>query len=205
MKPLFWEIVPKNVICTMLDGVYLLFILALTVYLLLSAKKELPIIVVVHAVLQYILTLVMWFTDMSPYLAGVLLAFMVSTTGLLIWGRSLNYSRDHQMIKVFVALGQWTVMVSILLFLMLKSPYSYHFSSLGSGNGHSLAYSTIHPFIKLCGNLLLFTTFLQVILSWGTSWSIKQSLRDLGPIVLYFLLTAILFLLESPFRHHAFT
>ena len=71
----------------MLDGIYLLFILALTVYLLLSSKKELPLTVVVHAVLQYIFTLVMWFTDMNSYLAAVLLAFMVSTTGLLIWGK----------------------------------------------------------------------------------------------------------------------
>ncbi|MCB0848125.1 MAG: hypothetical protein KDE26_32955, partial [Bacteroidetes bacterium] len=78
----------------MLNLLYTLFILIILGYFILSKRKEVPLIVVLHAFFQYVLTLAFWIFNMNGAMAGLLLGFMTISTVLLVWGRYLNYSRE---------------------------------------------------------------------------------------------------------------
>lgn len=189
----------------MLDFAYFFFILSFLAYLLLARRKELPLLVISHGLLQYFFTLIMWFSEMESQLSSVTLLFIVATSTLLIWARGLNYSREFRMIKVMVELGQWIILLAMGLFLLVNSPFSYHLSSRGPNPHLGFGYSVIHPWLKSGGNLLIFTTYLLILLNWGSNWPTKKSLKNFAPILIYFLLIALLYVWKSPFRHHAFT
>ena len=181
----------------MLNLLYTLFILIILGYFILSKRKEVPLIVVLHAFFQYVLTLAFWIFNMNGAMAGLLLGFMTISTVLLVWGRYLNYSRELLSIQLFFSISQWAIIGSVLVFMAVKSPYYYLIpsSTLHSHiNAHQLS---IHPVIKLCGNILLFTTFFHLILNWGQKWSIRKSLVDLGPFLIYLVLAAMLRFFQS--------
>ena len=87
---------------------------------------------------------------------------------------------------------QWVMLLAVGIFVLAKSPYHYITPS-SSWHGHVPAHQlSVHPVIKMVGNLLLFTTFIQLVLHWGQRWQIKKSLLDLAPIIIYLLAVACL-------------
>ena len=135
-------------------------------------------------------------------MAGLLLGFMVISSVLLVWGRNLNYSRELLSIQFFFSISQWTVIASVLIFMAVKSPYYYLMPSSAWSAHINANQLSIHPVIKLCGNVLLFTTFFHLILNWGQKWSLRKSLIDLGPFMIYILLATLLRSFQS--NTHAF-
>ena len=181
----------------MLNILYTLFIALALGYLVVAKRKEVPFVIVIHAFFQYILTLAFWIFHMNTAMAGLLLGFMAISSGLLVWARNLNYSRELLSIQFFFSISQWAVIASVLIFMAVKSPYYY---LVPSANWHSHINAhqlSIHPVIKLCGNVLLFTTFFQLILNWGQKWSVRKSLIDLGPLMIYILLATLLRFFQS--------
>ncbi|MEZ4827445.1 MAG: hypothetical protein R3C61_14370 [Bacteroidia bacterium] len=175
---------------------YILFIISCLLYFLLSSRKEIPFVVLTHALLQYLLTLFFWLFQMDNPLAGLLLIFIFVSSLLLIWARSLNYSRELHSIQLFFSVTQWMALVSVGIFISLKSPFYYLLPSSAWHSNLSAHQMSIHPVIRLCGNVLLFTTFFHMILNWGSRWSLRKSIVDLSPMVIYFLLIAILRLFQ---------
>lgn len=176
----------------MLNILFFLFIALCAAYLLFSPRKELPFMVILYAMLQYALTLSMWIFQMTHALTALLLGFIVITAFLLIWARNLNYSRELNTIKLFFSLSQWVMLLCIGIFISLESPY-YKLIPTSSWHSHVDAHSlSIHPVIKLCGNIFIFTTFFQVISHWGQKWKVKQSLFTLLPILFYYILIGLL-------------
>ena len=181
----------------MLTTLYLIFIVGCFAYLLFSPRKEIPLIILMHALVQYVMTLIFWIFHMNTYFSAMLLGFMLLTTLILIWARSLNYSRELQSIQLFFSLTQWVALIAVGVFISINSPYFYMVPSSGWHkyiNPHQLS---IHPAAKLCGNILLFSTFFQIIAGWGRSWSIRRSLLDLGPITIYISMMGLLRLFQS--------
>lgn len=130
-------------------------------------------------------------------MAGLLLGFIFLSTVLLIWARGLNYSRELHSIQLFFSVSQWIAIISVGIFISVKSPFYYLLPSSSwhsNLNAHQLS---IHPVIKLCGNILVFTTFFHLILNWGQKWSIRKSLVDLGPLIVYFALIIFLKIIQS--------
>lgn len=189
----------------MLDFVYLLFILLLILYLMVAQRKELPFLVITHVVIQYFFTTLSWMTSMDGQVAAILLLFLIASSTLLIWGRNLNYSRETRLIKAFTNTSQWAIFIIMLGFLLYKPYYILHYSSMGKSPHFGLAYSFIPPFFKICGNLLLFMTYLSFILNWGNKWNLKKSLKNFLPVFLYLLLLCILYLASASVRNHPFT
>ncbi|MEL6192058.1 MAG: hypothetical protein AAFR66_08415 [Bacteroidota bacterium] len=176
----------------MLTWLYVLFIVLISAYLVFSERKEVPLFVVLHAILQYGFTLALWLFQMTSLLGGLLLGFISASTFLLIWARSLNYSRELYSIKLFFSLTQWIVVLAIGVFMAIESPY-YRMVPASSWQAYiDMDVLSIHPVIKLCGNLLLFTTFFHIMGHWGQKWNIRKSLFDLMPVWLYFLLLSLL-------------
>ena len=181
----------------MVNTVFALFSGLLLIYLLFSSRKEVPLMIVLHAAIQYGLALVLWMFRLGPYLAGMLLGFMILSSFLLIWARSLTYSREWQGIRVFFSLAQWAVLLALVIFATVKSPYYYLVPSSSWHPDIPVHRMSIHPAIKLGGNVLLFTTFFQVILHWGQKWDVRKSLVDLGPLLIYFSALIVLRMLHD--------
>lgn len=189
----------------MLDFIYLLFILLLISYLLVAQRKEIPFLVVTHVVIQFFFTTISWMADMDGQISAILLLFLVASSTMLVWGRGLNYSRETKLIKVFVNISQWAVLVIMLGFLLYKPYYILHYSSVGKSPHFGLVYSFTPPLFKICGNLLLFSTYLTFILNWGNKWDIKKSLKNFLPIFLYLFLLSVLYFAGASMRNHPFT
>jgi hypothetical protein len=181
----------------MLTAAFLTVILFLVTYLLLSPRKEVPMVIVLHAIFQYALTLAFWVFHMNSFMAGLSLGFIVFTTGVLIWARSLNYSPELHTIRLFFTLGQWALLLGVGIFVSVKSPYSYLVPSASWYSHINPQQLSIHPVVKLSANVLLFTTFFQVIGHWGQRWSVRQSLLELGPLFVYVFLVALLRFFQS--------
>lgn len=176
----------------MVNILFIIFFCSLAAYFIYSPRKEAPSVIVAHALLQYILTLGLWIFQLNDSLAVLMLSFITGTTLLLIWARSLNYSRELNAIKLLFSLFQWVVLLGVGIFIAIKSPYD-RLIPAGSWqqyiNVNSLG---IHPVIKLACNILLFSTFFHLIAHWGQKWTVKKSLFDLSPIWICFLLLAII-------------
>ena len=189
----------------MLNTLFIIFILACFAYLLFSPRKEIPLVVLLHALFQYAMTLIFWIFHMNTYFSAILLGFMLITTLILIWARSINYSRELQSIQLFFSLCQWAALLAVATFISIKSPYFYMVPSSGWHrhiNPHQLS---IHPAAKLCGNVLLFSTFFQIIIGWGRRWTIRRSLVDLGPILIYFTMMGVLRVFQSNVEVYPFS
>ncbi|MEL6674236.1 MAG: hypothetical protein AAFR61_18665 [Bacteroidota bacterium] len=176
----------------MLNFLFVGFIFISALYLFLSPRKEVPLVIILHAFFQYVMTLGFWLVQMNTYFAGMLLGFMVTTSVLLVWARNLNYSKDLLSIRLFFTLTQWTALVAVVIFIVVKSPYYYMVPSSSWQDLVDHQQLSIHPAAKLCGNVLLFTTFFHLVLGWGQRWSASKSFWDLSPLFLYFLLMSFL-------------
>jgi hypothetical protein len=178
---------------TLFYGAALLFF---AVYLTASVRKEVPALILLHAVVQYGITVAGWMFALNAYYAGLLLGFIAVTTFFLIWARSVPYSRGLSSVRLFCALAQWALLGGLLLFILVRSPYQplelggdWHAGIAGRRQG-------LHAMVKLAGNLMLFTTVLQIILHWGELWTPRRSLAVFGAAWLYLLLTVALLLLQ---------
>ncbi|MEZ4774316.1 MAG: hypothetical protein R3D00_14120 [Bacteroidia bacterium] len=181
----------------MVNIFYTLFIVACLLYFILSSRKEIPFLILVHALFQYLFTLSAWVFQMNNPMAGLLLGFIFASTLLLIWARGLNYSRELLSIHLFFSVSQWMGILAVGLFIFFKSPFYYLMPSSAWHSNLSAHQMSIHPVIKLCGNFFLFTTFFHLILSWGAKWSLRKSLVDLGPLIVYFAIIAVLRIFQA--------
>lgn len=177
----------------MLNSGFLVLTLVFLAYWFFASRKEIPTIILLHALLQYGLSLALWRLTLSPLLGGILLGFLVLSSFLLIWARSLDYSREMHNIRLVFSMLQWAILIGILGFISFKSPY-YYASPVsqwppGSGAQQGLF---LHPSLKFGMNILAFTTFYHLILHWGQKWSLKKSLLDLGPFVIFLVTLAVL-------------
>ncbi len=188
----------------MLDFAYLVFILLLIVYLMAAHRKEMPFAVLNHVLIQFFFTNIAWKSGMDGQVSAILLLFLAASSSLLIWARSLNYSRETKMIKVFINLSQWTALLILTGFLIIKPYYILHYSSLGNSPHPGFSYTHIPPLFKISGNLLLFTTYLLFILNWGHKWDLKKSLKNFLPVFLYLFLLFILYVTYASARNHPF-
>ncbi|MDW3645962.1 MAG: hypothetical protein R8P61_02775 [Bacteroidia bacterium] len=189
----------------MLNTLFLLLIAGLVIFLLLSPRKEVPFIVLLHASIQYMMTLIYWLFEMNTYYAGILWCFILFSSLVLIWARGMNYSREMHRVEMFFSVSQWGILIAVLAFIGLNSPY-YHMipSASWSSQIHPSPVS-IHPVAKLSGNVLMFTSFFQLILGWGRRWNLRKSVVELGPIILYFVLMGVLRVYEDDAQLFPFT
>lgn len=189
----------------MLTLLYLVFIGFCLLWFLLASRKELPLLVATHAILQYAFTLVSWFFQLNYALSALLLVFLMITAILLVWARNLNFSRELVSIRLFFSMLQWVLVFAVGIFILAKSPFQYIVPS-SSWHGHIPAHQlSVHPVIKMGGNLMLFTTFFHLILHWGQRWNIKKSLIDLGPIAIYLIAIAALRFYQTSHLTHPFS
>ncbi|MDX1908136.1 MAG: hypothetical protein SF053_13960 [Bacteroidia bacterium] len=178
----------KRLYCLMISFFFSLYITACLWYLFWSPRKEIPLVIVLHALLQYVLTLALWLFYMDSRMTGLLLGYMAATTLLLIWGRQLTYSRELISIRVFFRLTQWVILGGLLIFVLFQNPYVFMEPSEQWAGRLNFQHLTFHPLLKLAGNVLAFTSFFHVILHWGQAWSLRKTWLDLGPLVGYILL-----------------
>lgn len=170
---------------------FLTLSLALLLYFLFSSRKELPMLLVCHALLQYGLSMVLWSFHLSSSLASIIMVFIWISSIMLIWARSLTYGQDLFSIRLFFSVSQWAILLVLILFVCIKSPFYYVFPTAAHG-GIPTQKLTFHPILKLSGNLLIFTTFFHVIVHWGQRWKWTKSLLDLAPIVIYAIMLLVL-------------
>lgn len=176
----------------MLNTLYGIFITLSLLYFLFSSRKEVPTLVLTQALLQYVWTLGMWSLRLSQQMTGILLGFMVATSLLLIWASRLAFSRQALSLSLFVGVSQWAVLLMLAVLIGLRSPYYYTTPLFESYLPFANQALSIHPAIKLSGNLMLFMAFFHLILGRREHWSIRNSLLKLGPALVYFCLALFL-------------
>jgi len=171
----------------MLNALYIGFICISMLYLLGASRKEVPLVILLQALLQYVFTLAVWSLRLPGPLGIILLSYMTGTTLLLIWARSLTVSKQWYSVRLFFTVSQWAMLLMLAVLVSIRSPYLYTDAGDLSG-GHGGQILTLHPALKFGGNLMLFTGFFHLIMHWGQAWSLRRSLLDLGPVLLYCLL-----------------
>jgi uncharacterized MnhB-related membrane protein len=186
--------------------VYGMTIMLLLSQLILSREKPFALLVLSHAVLQYVYTLLSWHLRLAPGVALATLGFILATTLLLIWARKMLYGTNEQrMARTMINTLQWSFLGALILFSMLRSPDWYEFSAHGGHPGIAGGYVSLHPVIKMAGNYFLFALFAQVVLRWGLTWNRKDSLVNIGPFAGYVLLVLLLLIRQAAFSHHPYT
>lgn len=181
----------------MLTAFFTIFIVVCLLYLIWIPRKEAALLVILHAFVQYAMTLSLWLFQINTQLTSLLLGFMLTTSILLLWARNLDYSQEWFSIRLFVSLVQWSIIVFILLFITFQPAYAQFIPSSGWQGKISTQHLAIHSSIKVCGNLIVFTTFIQIMLHWGQKWNIKQSLINLSPAIIYFIIMSLLKFFQS--------
>ncbi|MFK7971774.1 MAG: hypothetical protein AB8F95_15515 [Bacteroidia bacterium] len=185
--------------------VYSITILLLMGHLVIARQKVFPLVVISHAVLQYLYTLLSWKLNLAPGVGLATLGFILATTVLLMWGRKMQAgTNEHRMARVMINTLQWSFLGALVLFIIMRSPDWYEFS----GTTHpeiAGTYVSLHPFIRMAGNYFLFALFVQVVLRWGLVWERKDTLANLAPFIGYVLLVLLLLLRQSTFHHHPYT
>ena len=186
--------------------IYGLAILFLLAQLLIARKKEFGLLVISHAVLQYVYTLLSWRLQLAPGVALATLGFIVATTMLLIWARRMHIgSNDQKMAQTLVNALQWTFLGALLFFVIIRSPDWYEFSGSNENGAIIGSYVSLHPFIRMSGNYFLFALFAQITIRWGLVWKPRDTLLNLGPFVGYVLLILLLLARQASFNHHPYT
>ncbi len=189
----------------MLNFLYIGFISLGLIWFLGASRKEMPLLVIMHTLLQYAFTLICWFFQINTALSALLLIFLMLTGLLLLWARSLNYSKELISIRMFFSMVQWVVILAVGVFILVKSPFHYLIPS-SSWHGempvHQLA---VHPIIKVCGNVLFFTTFFHLILNWGQKWDLRKSFFDLMPLIVYLVCLGLIRAYQNTFFTQPFT
>lgn len=181
----------------MLDLLYL-FVLILSVgYFFLSSRKEIPFLVLVYAVGQYLMTQFFWMNQVSKRMSGLLLLFIFLTSVVLIWGRSLQLGKELNLLKVFFRVSGWSVLLIALVIMWVKGPFLIQIPEMSEAVAHIGGWQFL-PVLKLTGNALFFIFVLLLILNWGERMSFRQSLTDYAPFILYLGIICLLaFLLPS--------
>lgn len=182
----------------MLDLLYSIFLALLLGYFLLSERKELPFTILVHALGQYFATQFFWFNQMTGKMTGLLLLFIILTTGILVWARNLNYGKEFQMVRMFFRVSGWAILAMAVSVAWVKGNYILVASFSEAGAQPHFGGWEIHPFIKICGNGLVFIFTLHLIFGWGQRWSLKQSIADFLPFFLFFFWMLILGIFLHP-------
>lgn len=169
----------------MLDFFYFAYLLLMAGYLLVSLQKEFPFVVLLHGIFQYFFTQLVWIHTVDRRMSGLLLLFLVLTTFLLIWARSLNYSTELKSLRTFFRISQWGLLVLIFMVMWVKSPYVLEVSTYQLPGQTQVGSWSIQPFAKISGNILLFIFTFHLVLGWGSKWTSRQSVLDLGPFLIY--------------------
>lgn len=181
----------------MLDGLFLFFIALAAVYLLVAPRKEFPLVVILHTVVQYALTMLAWQGALPPPIAVLTMGCMWSAALVMIWVRTWAYSPRLQYANYLARVMQWAVLGVAVL-----DVFGHNSSAeMLVGNALLMDESTLTMVLReanrFIGNLLVFMSFLQIILHWGQHWTVKKSLLDLFPVVGYFMLMLVLRLLPT--------
>ncbi|MEO0899431.1 MAG: hypothetical protein AAFY71_23675 [Bacteroidota bacterium] len=164
---------------------FILLSISLFLFLLVSGRKEIPLVLICHALVQYGFTMTMWMFNLSGSLGNILMIYLWLTSIMLIWGRGLRIGGDLFSIRLFFSVSQWAVLIVLLLFIFLKTPYYYIFPTNSGGGPFVDRQITFHPVLKLSGNILIFSTIFQVVLHWGQRWKFIRSVLDVGPMIIY--------------------
>ncbi len=169
----------------MLDLLYLTFLILLLGYFLISERKEIPFVILVHALGQYFVTQFFWLNQMTEKMTGLLLLFMILTSGILVWARSLNYGKEFQMIRMFFRVSGWAILLMAVIVAWVKGNYVLvqPYSQIGVPS-HFGGWE-LHAFIKICGNGLAFIMTLHLVFGWGERWTARASLADFLPFFLF--------------------
>ncbi len=169
----------------MLDLFYSIFLILLLGYFLVSDRKELPFIILVHALGQYFVTQFFWLNQMTGKMTGLLLLFMILTSGILVWARALNYGKEFQMVRMFFRVSGWAILLMAVSVAWVKGNYVLVPSFSEAGVQSHFGGWEIHSFIKICGNGLVFIFILHLIFGWGQRWAPRQSMADFLPFFLF--------------------
>lgn len=182
----------------MLDLFYVIFLFLLLSYFVASERKEVPFVVIVHALVQYFLTQFFWLNQVTGKMGGLLLLFIILTSVILIWGRHLPYGKELQMVKVFFRVSAWGVFLMAILVAWVKGTYILVQPYTEVGAHYQVGGWEVHPFIKLCGNGSAFIVVLLLIFGWGRNWTLRDSLADFLPFILFCCWMLVLVLLHHP-------
>lgn len=172
----------------MVDTLFWMLIAGGLIWFVAAPQKIEPLQLITHAVLQYLLSLLFWTDYLNSYFTGLLWVFLVLTSLLLFWAPRIPFGRERYVMEMFFRVGQWSLLLGLLVYTVVKSPFSYQ---MPGGPNQGLIQDGllfVRPFIKLAGNLLIFTAFFHLILHGSQRWTLRKSLWDLGPIVLYLVL-----------------
>ncbi|MEM6265592.1 MAG: hypothetical protein AAGI38_24025 [Bacteroidota bacterium] len=176
----------------MLDVAYYILISLLMAYLLVAAQKETPLLVLLHAIVQYLLTLGLWGMKMSGYIAGLLACFIFITSLVLVWIRNLNYSHELKILRIAFNWSQWVILGGLGIFMWTQSPFATVASSYEFHPHIEIPIGGLHPMVKVTGNVLMFSFLAQFFLFWGTKWTVGNSFRRLLPFLIYLVLVFFL-------------
>lgn len=168
----------------MLDLLYVLFLFLLVGYFFLSTRKEVPFLVMVYAISQYLMTQFFWMNQVSTRMSGLLLLYITLTSGVLIWGRSLQIGRELNLLKAFFRVSGWSVLLIAVLILWVKGPFALEIPEMSGVVAHVGGWQFL-PVLKLTGNALFFIFVLMLILNWGERVNFRQSLTDYAPFIFY--------------------
>jgi hypothetical protein len=185
----------------MLDLLFISFILASVVYLLLSPRKEFPLLVLLHTALQYTLTMLVWHGNLPPSIAAISMGCMWAAAIVLVWGRSLNYSYKLKFLKYALSVFQWVIFIGLMVNIFAQDGQILLLTGNSIGGADMSRENQMSQLIiemfHFGANILVFTTFLHIVLQWGQRWTIQKSLVDLGPAILYFFSVLAMQMLHS--------
>ncbi len=169
----------------MIDALYLIFIVLMVSYFLLDAKKESSSITLIHAVLQFVMTHLFWFGTMDRRMAGLLLLYLVLTSGIFLWVKTLHDDQELDSLRMLFRVAQWGVLVMVAGVVLIQSPYVM---SIPDASWPSATTSTwtFHPLVKMAGNFLLFATLFQLVTGRDRVWTLRESMLDFGAICVFF-------------------
>ena len=168
----------------MVDILYLLFSGLLLTGFFLAPRKEVPFVVMVHALVQYALTQVFWFNNLSGRGAALLLLFMSGSSVVLIWVRRMNYSQEQKQLQGIFRIASWGLLLSVVVVMWVRNPYVFEMP-VSSGRQTLAGGWGIQPFGRLAGNALMFLLVGELVFGWGRRWTLGASLGAFGPMVLY--------------------
>ncbi len=171
---------------------YVLLLLFLVAYVLWSARKEIPLMLLFHVLIQYGFTLGIWFFTLSPTTTGVLLVGLCIGTPILIWGRILPLGKQWTASYRISWVMGWILISGIVGWMVWKGPYAYQEVSQAWRDIFPGTPLLLNQAFKWVGNGLLFLTFFQIILHWGERWTALGTWLSFGPIVLYLFVLILL-------------
>ncbi|MEM9985139.1 MAG: hypothetical protein AAF804_08595 [Bacteroidota bacterium] len=191
----------------MLNACFVIFISLTLLYFLAANHKQVATLILFHSLIQYFWTLFMWSFQLNQSLSWVLLAFLAASSCLLIMASRLRVNKQEFAIKLFFTISQWALLIMLAVFIGFKSPFLFaetDFPIEGSV-GRFSPHITLHPLLRLSGNLIAFFLFFQLITHRKEFWDFSKSVLLLGPSIVYFSLMAYLRFLQVSMSSLTFT